>query len=183
MSNVKIIRVKSKLAAQVFRSGGITASQAVKQAGNGIKSMRDAGIAMVDETLGKIDAQFGSSMKARETEDLEDLYRLSARIIDSSACLPDSGVERAARALCELVDASAMGGSLDWEAVDVHVASLKLLRMMGAQMTAAEREQVLGGLDEVIKKRAGAMVPEAITPGGDRHGHQSKLSTRQLSRG
>ncbi len=162
MSNVKIIRVKSKLAAQVFRSGGITAGQAVKQAANGIASMREAGIAMVDETLGKIETQFGVGVKGRERADMEDLYRLSARVIDSSACLPDSGVDRAARALCGLVDASAIAGSLDWEAVDVHVASLKLLRAVGAQMTSTERDQVLSGLDKVIKKRTGSVGLEVM---------------------
>ena len=153
MSEARIITVKSKLAAQVFRAGGITANQAITQAGKGIETMRDAGIAMVDETLAEIDAQFGVGVKGREREEMEDLYRLSARIIDASGCLSDSGVDLAARALCGLVDVSAMSGALDWEAVDVHLASLKLLRMMGSRMTSAQREQVLSGLDEVTKKR------------------------------
>jgi hypothetical protein len=64
--------------------------------------------------------------------------------------LPGSGVDEAAKALCELVSRS--GDQVDWDAVDVHVATIRLLRVNGQALPAPERQKVLGGLRAIADK-------------------------------
>jgi hypothetical protein len=86
---------------------------------------------------------------------LEALYKLSTRVIDISICLLGSGVDQAMRALCDLVDLSELIGVRDWQAIDVHLDAIKLLRAHGMSMSEAERNAVVGGLSRVTRKRVG----------------------------
>jgi hypothetical protein len=148
-------KIKSKLAAVAFRSGGVTASQALKQANAGIETLREPSLAMIDALLAEIDARFGPGAKTRSEEAFEDLYLMCSNIIDISLYLPGSGLDEAARASCELVDLSGRIGAWDWTAVDVHVGAMKVLRSAGMAMSEAQRRSILDGLAKVTHKRVG----------------------------
>ena len=161
MSGVRKFRVRTKLATEVMKGGGITVSDALKRADEGLEPLRDVCLRIVDQNLAEIDKRFGMTAKARAGEDFEDLYELSSRVIDSALGLPDSGIDSAARALCDLADLSLEKDVRDWEAIDVHIETLKLLRQRGQSFTQAQRDSVLDGLKKVTLKRVGD--PNAIS--------------------
>ncbi len=155
MSSVRKFRVKTKLATEVLKGGGITASEALKRADAGLEPLREPCLVTVDRCLSEIDKRFGVSASGRSQEEFEDLYVLSSEIIDSSLGLPNSGIEHAARALCDLADLSLEKGIRDWQAVDVHIETLKLLRFRGQAFSQEQRQAVLDGLKKVTLKRVG----------------------------
>jgi hypothetical protein len=164
VSGVRKFRVKTKLAAEAARAGGITANEALKRADAGLEPLREPCLVTVDRCLGEIDRRFGVAASGRTQEEFEDLYVLSSQIIDSSLGLPNSGIEHAARALCDLTDLSLEKGIRDWQAIDVHVETLKLLRLSGQAFSQAQREAVLEGLKKVTLKRVGD--PNALPAAG-----------------
>jgi len=155
MSEVRKFRVKSRLSRFISQPGGISVRDALKRADAGIESLRIPCIADVDATLAEIDSRFAPATPGRDNESLEDLYQLSARIIDVSICLEGSGIDAAARRLCELVDVSQTLGVRDWESIEVHIHALKLLRAAGLSMSDTQRGAVISGLAKVTRKRVG----------------------------
>jgi len=147
MSEVRKFRVKSRLSRFISQPGGISVRDALKRADAGIESLRIPCIADVDATLAEIDSRFAPATPGRDNESLEDLYQLSARIIDVSICLEGSGIDAAARRLCELVDVS--------QTLGVRIHALKLLRAAGLSMSDTQRGAVISGLAKVTRKRVG----------------------------
>jgi hypothetical protein len=148
-------RVKSRLASLAFRSGGVTASQALKQADAAVETLREPSLETIDSLLVQIDERFGPGAKNRSVEAFDDLYLLCSNIIDVSLYLPGSGLDEAARACCELVDLSGRVGAWDWTAVDVHIGAMKVLRSAGMAMSDRQRSSILEGLAKVTHKRVG----------------------------
>lgn len=155
MSKVRKFRVKSRLATLAFQSGGISANQALKQADAGLESLRGPGLAALDASLAEIEARYGPGAAGRTSEPLEDLYRLSCNVIDMALFVPGSGMDDAARCFCGLVDLSHELDIWAWDAIDVHIEALRLLRTAGAAMSAPQRQSILDGLIQVTRKRVG----------------------------
>jgi hypothetical protein len=155
VSQVRKFKVKSRLSRFIFAPGGIAVHEALKRADNAIETMRPVCIAEADKVLATIDAQFGPGSPDRDSRNLNDLYTLSSQVIDVAICLQGSGIEFAARRLCELVDLSQTLEVRDWVAIDVHIDAMKVLRSVGASMTEQQRNHVLDGLAKVTRKRVG----------------------------
>lgn len=153
MSTVRKFRVKTRLSTMALRNGGITAQEAIKRADSALEELKPPSKADIDAAIAELEARFVGSRPEAGGAHAELLYAVSARIIDVSFCLPNSGIDRAARALCDLVDLSMERGVWDQQAVDVHIEALRMLRLMGENVAAAQREAVLSGLDRVLKKR------------------------------
>jgi hypothetical protein len=66
----------------------------------------------------------------------------------------DAGVDKAALSLCTLVDGCAEAKAWRWDAVDVHLNALRLLRAHGAALPAEQREAMLQGLYQVSNFKA-----------------------------
>jgi hypothetical protein len=154
MSKVRKFRIKTKLST-VGLKGGITAAKAIGRADEALEPYQGQALVVIDTLIAEMTARFGRGAAARDGEDLESLYQLSSQIIDASVGMSDAGVDRAAHALCTLVDLSQEYGVRDWEAVDVHLEALRLLRLHGQGFTPAERDTVLDGLNTVTRKRVG----------------------------
>lgn len=162
MTGVRTFRVKSRLASLAFTPGGLPAKEAVKRAEAGIEVLRPPCLADVDASLAEIVGRFGKGAPGRDHADLDTLYDLSSRVIECAIGLPDSGIDLAARALCEFVDQSIEHGVRDWEVIDIHIISLRLLRAEGQAMSGDQRAAVIEGLAKVTRKRSGG-APEALT--------------------
>jgi hypothetical protein len=155
VSKARKFRVRSRLATLAFQSGGVTASQALKQAEAALEPLRAPGLAAIDAAIAEIDARYGPAAAGRANESFEDLYRLSATIIDMAMFVPGSGLDDGARSFCGLVDLSHELDLWAWDAIDVHIEALRLLRTAGAAMSAAQRRSILDGLIQVTRKRVG----------------------------
>lgn len=154
MSKVRKFKVKTKLSTVALR-GGITAAEALSRADEALDPYRGEALVVIDALLGEMAARFGPGAAGREVEDLEDLYMLASRVIDASIGLSEAGVDRTAHALCTLVDLSLENGVRDWEAIEVHIEALRLLRRHGHSFSPAEQDRVLDGLKTVTSKRVG----------------------------
>jgi hypothetical protein len=150
---VRKFRPPNRLASMIKERGGILAQDAVIAAEAGVESLREASLAALDETLAEIERRFGKAAEDRESEPFDALYLLSSRIIDVGHFVSDSGVDKAAVSLCTLADSLAEAEVWRWDAVDVHLNALKLLRAMGAQLPADQRAAMLEGLYQVSHHR------------------------------
>jgi hypothetical protein len=105
--------------------------------------------------LNAMETRFGPTNAARDAEPADDLYEMSSSIIDVAVCVRDTGIDQGAKALCDLVDLSTELGVWDWEAVDVHISTLRMLRSGGEALGARERGALIDGLLKVTRKRIG----------------------------
>jgi hypothetical protein len=155
MSGAIFRHVPNKLAQLARGRGGIAVGEAVKRANAALDGLRDASVAIIDEQLFEIDRLFGPGNPDRAGLSLDILYAQASQIIDAGGGLPGSGLEECARAVCELVSLSRANNTCDWDAIDVHIATLKVLRAQGQSLSASQRLTLLKGLGDVTAKRAG----------------------------
>ena len=155
MSKVRKFRIKSRLATLAFQPGGVSANQALKQAEGALDTLRGPALAALDASIAEIEARYGEHAANRADEPFEDLYRLSSSIIDMALFLPGSNLDDAARCFCGLIDLSHELDIRAWDAIDVHIEALKLLRTAGAAMSGPQRQSILDGLAKVTRKRVG----------------------------
>lgn len=146
---VRKFQPPNRLAKMIKERGGLLAQDAIAAAEAGVESLREASLSALDETLAEIEARFGKAAENREAESFEALYVLASRIIDVSAFVAGTGLDRAAMSLCGLADNCAEAEAWRWDAVDVHLNALKLLRSVGASLPAAQRDSMLQGLYKV----------------------------------
>jgi len=146
---VRKFRPPNRLASLIKDKGGILAKDAVAAAEAGVEGLREASMAALDAALGEIESRFGKGAEGRASESYEALYLLASRVIDVSLFVADAGIDKAAMSLCGLADSCATAGAWRWDAVDVHLNALKLLRAMGAQLPVEQRDAMLQGLYQV----------------------------------
>jgi hypothetical protein len=155
MKPVRKLRVRSRLSRLAFGGEGIRVREALMNAQAAFEAAQAPFLVEVDRYLQEIQDGFGPAAAGREARDLEDLYSLSSRIIDVSHCLPGSGIDKAAWALCALTDALDQRGVKDWPAIDVHIRALSLLRGAGGSLPEEAKASILEGLAKLTLKRAG----------------------------
>ncbi len=150
---VRKFRPPNRLRAMIKDRGGLLAKDAIAAAEAGVESLREASMAALDDALAEIERRFGKDAAARQEEPYEELYLLGSRIIDVSAFVSDVGIDKAAVSLCTLVDSCEGAGHWRWDAVDVHINALRLLRAAGAELPADQRDAMLQGLYQVSNYR------------------------------
>jgi hypothetical protein len=152
MSVVRKFRPPNRLANLVKDRGGLMAKDAIAAAEVGVESLRAGCMAELDEVLAEIERRFGHGA-AREAETFDTLYALTLRIIDVGTFVADAGVDQAAISLAALTDSCAEAGVWRWEAIDVHLHALRLLRSVGASLAPADRQSMLEGLYKVSHRK------------------------------
>jgi hypothetical protein len=152
MSVVRKFRAPNRLSMLVKASGGVMAKDALVAADAALEPLRAESLAVLDAALAEIEARFGRPAAAtRASQAYRDLYALALRIIDVSGFLPGSCVDQAAISFCALVDNCAEADAWRWDAVDVHINALRLLRTSG--LGADQRRAVIDGLNKVSQRR------------------------------
>lgn len=152
MSVVRKFRPPNRLARLVQDRGGLMAKDAIAAAEVGVESLRENCMAELDEVLAEIERRFAPG-PAREVETFDTLYALTLRIIDVGTFVADAGVDQAAISLAALTDSCAEAGVWRWEAIDVHLHALRLLRSVGASLPPADRQSMLEGLYKVSHRK------------------------------
>ncbi len=152
MSVVRKFRAPNRLSMLIKASGGKLAKDALTAADAALEPLRAPSLAVLDAALDEIEGRFGRpASAARGAEPYQDLYALALRIIDVSGFLPGSSVDQAAISLCALTDNCAEADAWRWDAVDVHINALRLLRAGG--LTPDQRRAVIEGLNKVSQRR------------------------------
>lgn len=152
MSVMRKFRAPNRLSMLVRADGGMMARDALAAADAALEPLRAESLAVLDAALAKIEARFGRSAAATRASGVhQELYTLALRIIDVSGFLPDSCVDQAAISFCALVDNCAEAGVWRWDAVDVHINALRLLRT--TDLSPDQRRAVIDGLNKVSQRR------------------------------
>lgn len=152
MSVVRKFRPPNRLSKLISSRGGLMAKDAIKAAEDGVESLRESCMAELDAVLAEIELRF-SPGTGREAESFETLYALTLRIIDVGAFVADAGVDQGAISLATLTDSCAEAGVWRWDAIDVHLNALRLLRSVGASLPPADRQAMLEGLYKVSHRK------------------------------
>lgn len=150
---VRKFRPPNRLAMLIKDKGGVLAKDAIVAAEAGVETLRESSMAALDESLAEIERRFGKAAEGRADESFEGLYHLASKVIDVSLFVSDAGIDKAAMSLCGLADSCAEAGAWRWDAVDVHLNALKLLRAVGAQLPVDQRDAMLQGLYQVSHYR------------------------------
>jgi hypothetical protein len=160
MSEAKKFKVETKLSVHAFRPGGVTVADALRRADMALEIMREPCLVTIDDSLDEIETRYGSAAAQRSDEPFDELYRLSSKIIDASIFFTGADLDKAARALCQLISLCEAQGAWDWIAVDLHIDALRMLRTVGPSISPRERQAVIKGLQQVTRKRVGD--PDAL---------------------
>jgi hypothetical protein len=155
MRQAKLIKVETRLAREASQPGGLSVHDALRRADAALQTLAAPCLAEIDAALAQIETQFGPEAARRADEPFSELHELATRIIDSSIFLKQVDLDKAARALCQLVSRCKAQGVWDWVAVDLHIKALGLLRTVGGSIGQSEREAVLEGLKRLTEKRLG----------------------------
>lgn len=150
---VRKFRPPNRLASLIKDKGGMMAKDAIAAAEAGVETLRESSMVALDENLAEIERRFGKAAPDRAAEPFEALYHLASKVIDVSLFVADAGIDKAAMSLCGLADSCAETGAWRWDAVDVHLNALKLLRAVGAELPVAQRDAMLQGLYQVSHYR------------------------------
>jgi hypothetical protein len=140
MSVVRKFRAPNRLSMLVKANGGVMAKDALAAADAALEPLRAESLAVLDAALAEIEAgSAGPRRRPAQDGAYQDLYTLALRIIDVSGFLPGSCVDQAAISFCALVDNCAEAGAWRWDAIDVHINALRLLRTTDLTPRAAPR--------------------------------------------
>ena len=142
MTTVRKFRAKTRLASMIKEPGGIHVSEALKRGETAIALQSETSLNLIDVSLARIEA-----LLADPKGDPEEMYRCSTDIVGLCAVLPDPALSEVARSLCELLDET---GRLKPQAVQVHIASMKLLHRTGLDAQASQ--EILESLTRMVAK-------------------------------
>lgn len=145
MSNVRKFRVKTRLSTMIKEPGGIHINEALKRGAAVIASQTDVCLEQIDVCIAQIEA-----LSADPNSDSEEMYRLGTDVVTLCAVLPYPALAEVARSLCELIDQAGETGRRNPQAIQVHIASMKLLHRTG--LDAAASQQILDSLNAMVAK-------------------------------
>ncbi len=147
----KLSAYKPRLASLLKRPGGVTAEQATKAAQDNLGSIRQQSLIELDKTV----AELAGMREALKTEPFaaqaDHLYALAGTVAGIAGAFGLSDVQAAASSLCELIDELDVQRRSSFEAIDVHLRGLQLLRTPGQEMSPGEAAAILAGLSDVVK--------------------------------
>lgn len=122
MSGSEVFKVRSRLAEQVERPGGMTAKLAMERVGRELTQAGPKSREVVGETLVLLE-----DLARTRTAGMDAVYEAAAAVIDVAGLFDERVLCDAAYSLCELVDRLRTQDASDWPAVAVHVEALRLI--------------------------------------------------------
>jgi hypothetical protein len=150
MTVVTWIMKKSRLSRLVDSGGGVTVLGALRGAEERIGSMREEALAVVDETLARLESLTRAAPQGPAGPWLDEIYALSASLLDVAGPFGLEDMCAGAHSLCETADRQKASGRVTLPPIQVHVAALRLLRQ--PDEPAASRRQVLEGLEKLLAR-------------------------------
>ncbi|WP_395646725.1 hypothetical protein [Terricaulis sp.] len=143
---MKVFRPEIRLKKLLKMPGGISVDTALDRAEEGVESLRESGVAAIDEKIGRI------AQCARTGAETEEAYRLANEIFNEAGVFGLVELSQAASSLCKLL--SSEEGARNGAAFRVHADTLLALRNPGICGNAANRRAVLAGLHRITERFA-----------------------------
>lgn len=146
MTEARTIKVHTALSRQLSRPGGRTLAEAERLADAALQTHRTDAFA----ELGRLIAELETVCTARAEADRNRAYALAASLVDLAGFFDTGPFYAAAYSLCDLTDRTRETGLWSWEAVQVHVQTLRLLHLAGLDNTAPDAAGLVAGLRRVV---------------------------------
>ncbi len=147
----KIYLYKPRLIELLKRPGGITAEQATTAANANLATIRRASLAELDKVVARL-LDLREALRTDPSPALTDrLHALAGTVTSIAGSFGLADVQAAATSLGELIDELDNQKRTSFEAVDVHLRGLQMLRTPGLDATPQDAAAILAGLAEVVK--------------------------------
>lgn len=146
MSEVKVHKVKYRLAQQLRTGAMLSTATALGSAKDRVRKIEPALLAAIDDEIAGMDEAMGV-LKDGDATAIGRLYAAANRLLGlAGAAVRLAGLGKAALSLCELLDGLDGSAPADLRPIAVHIDALRILRT-----DLPERDQfiVLGGLSKV----------------------------------
>jgi chemotaxis protein histidine kinase CheA len=147
----KIFAYAPRLIALLKRPGGLTAEQATAAANANLATIRSQSLMELDKVIARI-VDMRDALRADPSPAQTDkLYGLAGTVIGIAGAFGLADVQAAAASLCELIDELDLQKRSNFDAIDVHLQGLKMLRMPGQAATPQDAAAILAGLTDVVR--------------------------------
>ncbi|MET0545100.1 MAG: hypothetical protein ABWZ40_02210 [Caulobacterales bacterium] len=151
-ANVKYMAPQNTIRNMVDRPDGIKISDAIKRAEAKIEAYKETGLAAIDEKIAEMQTLCASLKAGSSAPDERKIYLLANDVFAAAALYNQMELSEAAYSLCDLLGNRAENIPLVWDAINVHVASMRLLRQAPDHAEAEQRQHVLAGLKQVTAR-------------------------------
>lgn len=152
MSDVKVHKVRYRLAAKLREGAKISTATAQQSAQDRVKALEPKLLAVIEAEFAQLEEGY-RVLQAGDAGGVETLYDTANRILGLAGAAPRlKALGTAALSLCDLIDS--LGGSLpdDLRPVAVHIDALRILR---TEMPERDQLMVLGGLTKLRGRYSG----------------------------
>ena len=151
---IRTYHPENRLAKALASPGGITVGLALSRAEKALDAMRSDCLSVLDTKIAQIDASASTASFSSTESAIEAVYTLSSEILHEAGMFGLAELSEVARSLCNLTDSLRQTANLDVQAIEVHVATMKLLRRPDVDSDPPIRAAVLDGLKQISIKAA-----------------------------
>jgi len=147
MSEVKVHRVRHRLATKLKTGANLSVATALGSAKDRVQKLEPKIVAVAETEIAQLEALL-ERMKQGDRVALSLIYQTSDRLVGLAAAAPRlEGFAKAALSLCDVVDGLKGVAPSDTRSIELHISALRTLIAPAAQ----EREQqaVLAGLAQL----------------------------------
>ncbi|WP_307365194.1 chemotaxis protein CheE [Brevundimonas sp. SORGH_AS_0993] len=132
------------------KPGGVSVGVALAQAKANLAPLEDQARTIIADNIAALLAPTPADMI--EPMRLDMAYSASSQIIDAASPFEMDDLCKAAKGLCDLLDAAPRQGGFDWRIATVHAQAMKVL--LSLPSTEAEaRTAIIANLHEVLKRK------------------------------
>lgn len=146
MTQARTIKVRTALSRQLSRPGGRSLVEAEQLADAALQTHRADAFAELARLVSDLEAVCAT----RTESDRARVYALAATLVDLAGFFDTGPFYDAAYSLCDLTDRIRSRGLWSWDAVQVHVQTLRLLLLAGLGNPGAGSATLLAGLRRVV---------------------------------
>jgi hypothetical protein len=157
MSDIRKFWPNTRLSKLAAKPGGMRVLEAVARADARLESVSATCLAGVDAKIDELIALSAEHGGGAEPEKVVgQVYRLSNEIFAESGVFGRVALSAAAQSLCDLTSAGTPRNDSIWNAIEVHVQSMRVLRRGDVESSSQMCHAVLEGLRTVSKRAANA---------------------------
>lgn len=150
MSQVRISKITSTLARQVYEPGGRTVRDAVHLAGVALEGHREAVMATIAATLDQLEAV--ATVEAPDAGPR--VYQLASVVIDLGGYFDMGPLHDATYSLCDVADRMIGAEAWHWPSVHVHLQAMRMI-LNGGCREGRISDALLEGLRSVSQRPIG----------------------------
>lgn len=162
MTEVKKFWPSNRLKKLVGAPGGVSAADAIARAEQRLEVISESCLAGIDakiEELSVLSSSRGAS--GQSSLIIDRIYQISNEIFAEGGVFGRVALSTAAHSLCDLTGPGNASDATVWDAIDVHVQSMRVLRRSDVETSDQMCRAVLDGLRTVAKRSQDRTIGQA----------------------